>query len=192
MNVEFSVRFWTALTSPRSHRFGCGSAQHPEARGRRSYLVPKRRLRRLRRRSPRRSRADSLRPRFMVPMRGRRILEALHELQRAAGILPAEDAWVCRRDAGSTFLGSTFTLPKFMAPRRDHGIVETLHEPQRAAGILPAEGAWICRRDVGRTLLGRAFACDGFMAQKHPQSEGDLPRRLSRSRGGWSSRHIWV
>ena len=33
---------------------------------------------------------------------------AFHEPQRAAGILPAEDAWVCRRDVGSTLPGGTY------------------------------------------------------------------------------------
>jgi prepilin-type N-terminal cleavage/methylation domain-containing protein/prepilin-type processing-associated H-X9-DG protein len=33
---------------------------------------------------------------------------AVHEPQRAAGILPAEQAWLCRRDVGSTLPGRTF------------------------------------------------------------------------------------
>ena len=33
---------------------------------------------------------------------------ALREPQRAAGILPAEQAWLCRRDVGSTLPGRTF------------------------------------------------------------------------------------
>ena len=39
-------------------------------------------------------------------------MEASHEPQRAAGILPAEEAWFYRRDVGSTLLGraSRFTM----------------------------------------------------------------------------------
>jgi len=43
---------------------------------------------------------------------------ATHEPQRAAGILPAEEAWLCRRDVGSTSTGRTVTLRKFMVPMR--------------------------------------------------------------------------
>jgi len=32
------------------------------------------------------------------------------EPQRAAGILPAEEAWLCRRHLGSTLLERTFAL----------------------------------------------------------------------------------
>ena len=44
-------------------------------------------------------------------------VEALHEPQRAAGILPAENAWLCRRDVGSTLPGGT-SFRRFMVPIR--------------------------------------------------------------------------
>jgi len=55
-----------------------------EARRRHSYPDPKRRLRRLRRRNPRRSRANSRRTRFMVPMGDHKMVEASHEETLAA------------------------------------------------------------------------------------------------------------
>ena len=51
---------------------------------------------------------------FMVPMRGKKTVLAFHESQRAAGILPAEEAWICRRDVGSTLLRRSVFLRKFM------------------------------------------------------------------------------
>jgi len=78
----------------------------------------------------------------------------LHEPQRAAGILPAEKARLCRRDVGSTLPGGTY-FAKVHGPNACAKRMEASHEPQRAAGILPAEDAWLCRRDVGSTLLGR-------------------------------------
>jgi len=44
-------------------------------------------------------------------------VEALHEPQRAAGILPAEKARLCRRDVGSTLPGGT-SFRRFMVPIR--------------------------------------------------------------------------
>ena len=41
-------------------------------------------------------------------MRVRRTVDALHEPQRAAGILPAEKARLCRRDVGSTLPSGTY------------------------------------------------------------------------------------
>src|SRR4029079_18277215 len=41
---------------------------------------------------------------------------ASHEPQCAAGILPAENAWLCRRDVGSTFLGRTARVAKVHGP----------------------------------------------------------------------------
>jgi len=45
----------------------------------------------------------------MVPIRGKKTVLAFHEPQRAAGILPAEEACLCRRDVGSPLRGRTFS-----------------------------------------------------------------------------------
>jgi len=42
----------------------------------------------------------------------------VNEPKRAAGILPAEQTWFCRRDVGSTLLGRTLSLRRFIARER--------------------------------------------------------------------------
>ena len=66
---------------------------------------------------------------FMVPMRPRKRMGASHEPQRAAGILPAEEAWLCRRHVGSTLLRHMFSLRRFMAGEQVRKEQGTLHEP---------------------------------------------------------------
>jgi hypothetical protein len=99
---------------------------------------------------------SGLQPGNVIIEINRHPVAAFHEPQRAAGILPAEDAWLCRRDVGSTLLGRTFAWRQFMVPRRDHKIVEASHEPGR--GIYPA-GSSARSRSVGvvRRPQHRAF-----------------------------------
>jgi hypothetical protein len=44
--------------------------------------------------------------------------QPFREPQRAAGILPAEEAWLCRRDVGSTLQGRTSASRRLMASMR--------------------------------------------------------------------------
>ena len=59
--------------------------------------------------------------------------------QRAAGILPAEEAWLCRRHVGSTLLGRTSLFAKVHGPdARPMFEVEAFNETACSAGWQPA------------------------------------------------------
>jgi len=103
-------------------------------------------------------------------------VQAFHEPQRAAGILPAENAWLCRRDVGSTFLGRTARVAKVHGPdARPFLEVVALHEPQRAAGILPAEGASLPTRRRQHVAARKVSLCVVHGPNAQSQNRGGFP-----------------